>query len=108
MTNQDPPQIPILENLSAEMRCGIFTNAQGKIMIVHDKPLASSIQWIEYCEIEDSFLLIHEDGHIQALGLQLDPKMRENLKHGTEVTIAYLLNKKIKSSQTVVFLIKSF
>ena len=106
MTNQDPPQIPILENLSAEMRCGIFTNAQGKIMIVHDKPLASSIQWIEYCEIEDSFLLIHEDGRTQDLGVTLDAKMKINLSSGQEATLAFMQNKEIKKTQKVVFVIR--
>ena len=107
MTDQDIPQSPVLQDLNAEMRCGIFSNAKGQIMIIHDQELVSPIQWIEYYEAEDSFSLIHEDGHIQPLGLQLDQKMKANLKHGTEVTLACLFDKKIRSSQTVVFLIKT-
>ena len=89
------------------MRCGMFTNAKGEILIVHDKEIASPIQWIEYYEADDIFSLIHENGHIQPLGLKLDHKMKENLLHGSKVTLAHLVDNKIKFSQTVVFLFKS-
>ena len=98
---------PVLKDLKTEMRCGMFTNAKGEVLIVHDQEIASPIQWIEYDEADDSFSLIHENGHIQPLGLKLDHKMKENLLHGSEVTLARLVDKKIKSSQTVLFLFKS-
>lgn len=98
---------PVLKDLKTEMRCGMFTNAEGEILIVHDQEITSPIQWIEYDEVDDSFSLIHENGHIQPLGLQLNQKMKANLLHASEVTLAHLADKKIKSSQTVVFLVKS-
>lgn len=98
---------PILKDLNTEMRCGMFTNEKGEILIVHDQEIASPIQWIEYDEADYSFSLIHENGYIQPLGLKLDNKMKANLTHGSKVTLSYLVDNKVKSSQTVVFLVKS-
>ena len=57
--------IPVLESLSAKMRCGIFTNKQGEILIVHDQKLSGIVDYIEYEIADNKFYLIYEDGKIK-------------------------------------------
>ena len=98
----------IIPPLTEEMRCGIFTNAKGEILIIHDKDMPSDVEWIEYNTIEDQFSLIHHDGQTQDLGIKFDTKIKQNLLHGTEVTLALMLDKKIVSSHKAVFVIKEY
>ena len=104
----DEHENPVLENLYEEMKCGIFTNPNGEVLIVHDQPIQSRIEWVEYDQNTNQFALIHENGKIQDLGIELDQAVIGNLSHAQEVTLSYLLDKKIKSSQTVVLLVKDY
>ena len=85
-----------IDDLTTEMRCGIISNKKGEIVIIHDQPIVSKIQWIEYDPNKSDFSLVHEDGTIQNLGLPFDDKMTKNLKHGAEVILAYVVNGEFK------------
>ena len=103
----DISENPVLASLYQEMKCGIFTNPDGEVLIVHDQPVQSPIEWIEYDQNTQQFLLVHKHGYIQELGIELDQNMLSNLSQGQEITLAHIVDKKIKALQTVVFLFKS-
>lgn len=90
------------------MRCGLFTNAKGEILIIHDQEIGSPVQWIEYHKKDNQMFLIHENGVSQDLGILIDPKMQGNLLHGMNVVLSYLKDKKIVSSQKVSLLIQDY
>lgn len=98
--------LPVLTNLNETMRCGILTNSNGDILILHDMPLNGFVDYIEYDQQEDTFTLIFEDGKMQNIGIDFDRKMASDLSHGLQVTLGYFLDKKIESSQTVTFLVR--
>lgn len=104
--SEESPGNFIVKNLNQEMRCGIFTNPQGEILIIHDLALQSEIQWVEYDPNEQTFSIIHEDGRVQELGIPFNQKIKDNLSHGQEVTLAHMIDKKIQSSQKVIFVIR--
>jgi len=99
---------PVLNDLNNVMGCGIFTNPFGEVLIIHDTPVQSTIQWVEYDTQMNQFSIIHAQGRIQELGIELDKEMISNLKHGQKITMSYLSNKQIKSSQTVVLVVKDY
>jgi hypothetical protein len=101
-------QNSIINSLNEEMRCGMFTNKEGQILIVHDKDLTSPIQWAEYDRADNKLSLIHEDGTVQELGLEIDTKMQRNLLQGKEVKITKKENKKIRSSMKAPIIIKDY
>ena len=96
----------VLENLDNEMRCGIFTNSKGEVLIVHDQETQSPIQWIEFIPETKALTLVHEEGQIQNLGISVDDKMEANLLQAQEVVLAHLINKQIKSTQSVTLVIQ--
>lgn len=98
----------VLSDLNSQMRCGIFTNAKGEVLIVHDEEIKGSIDYVHYDLSDLSFSLVFEDGRTQNLGIELDGKIRQNLLQGSEVTIAFLDGKTIKRAQHVLFLIREY
>lgn len=97
-----------MDALSKEMRCGMFTNSKGQILIGHDQDIQSDIQWIEYDQSDNSFVLIHEDGTVQDLGLNIDKKMQSNIVHGIDVTLVKVVDNKMLSSQNVTLVVKDY
>lgn len=95
-------------DLNSAMRCGILSNENGEILIIHDQPIRSRIQWIEYNPHEESFSLVHQDGAIQDLGLKFDAKMKENLKHGVEVILAHVVSGEFKRTYKTTLVIQSY
>ena len=108
MTDKNVSDFPIAEPLNTAMRCGIFTNANGEILIIHDQEINKPVQWVEYHKKDNQMLIIHEDGQSQDLGLKIDKKMQDNLLHGMEVNFSYLKDKEVKSVQKVVLVIQDY
>ncbi len=108
MTDDDIIENLVLDPLSKSGRCGIFTNANGQILIIHSDELESSIQWLEYDKADNTLFVIHENGGTQDLGLAIDPKAQSNILQAAEVTMAHFANKKIQSSQTITLIIREY
>lgn len=107
LTYNSPETTPILENLSITMRCGLFTNAKGEILLVHYEDLPGDIDYMQYDPASLSFYLIYENGQMQKLGLTMQDRIDSNLVNGTEVTLARIEDKKIVSAQKIIFLIEA-
>ena len=97
-----------LGSLNQKMRCGIFTNTDGQVLIVHDQEIPHSIEWIEYDESERSISLILEDGALQNLGVNIDQKMHNNLINGIEITLTRVMHGAFSLVQTVVLIVKDY
>lgn len=91
--------------LSRLMRCGILTNAQGQIVIVHDKEIISSVQWVEYDAANDTIMIIYADGSAQDLGVKIDDKTRANLVKAKDAIFSLVKDKKAHSAFKVAFII---
>lgn len=94
--------------LKDEMRCSILSNDDGDILILHDKPLKSDIQWVEFNAHDLTLSLVYEDGTNQNLGVSLPQDMVSDIKKGTIVKLSYLENKAIHSSQETTIIIQDY
>lgn len=94
--------------LNEVARCGMFTNAQGDVLIIHDKPVDSQIQWIEYDPVQKKLSLILENGLPQDLGLKFDEKTSGNLLNSRDVQISNIIDGKIQNTQTVGIVIQNY
>lgn len=108
MTDFELPENIVLEPLNEEMRCGIFTNSKGQVLIVHVQDIQSPVQWLEYDQHENKLFIIHENGNTQDLGLSVSAKMQSNLLQASEVILAKFADKKIQSSQKITLVIKDY
>lgn len=98
----------IFDNLSDKMRCGIFTNASGDVMIVHDRPLISDVNWVEFDDGDNSVSIIYEHGEIQPLGISFDKKMVENLKKAGCIELMYFSAGQVIGKISVSFIVKNY
>jgi len=101
-----PQHTPVIQSLGDTMRCGLFTNEQGDILLVHYEELAGVVDYIQYDPSKLKFSLIFENGQMQELGLTMQDRIDANLRNGADVTIARMKDKKIIATQKVVFLIE--
>lgn len=101
-----PQHKPVLESLGSTMDCGLFTNEKNDILLVHYEELPDVVDYMQYDPSILKFSLIYENGQIQELGLTMQDRIDANLRNGAEVTLARMKDKKIASTQKVVFLIE--
>ena len=94
--------------LKDEMRCSLLSNDNGDIMIVHDKPLKSQIQWVEFNPNDVTLFLVYEDGTNQRLGIKIPQDMIEDIKKGTSIKINQIENKTIKTTQETSIIIQDY
>lgn len=108
MADQDNIDSPVLKSLNSEMRCGILSNAQGDIIIIHDKEITSDIQWIEYNTSDLSFSLVGRGGIQQDLGLKFDIKMQSNIEQARHVTLIHMTDDDNHKQQKVNLVIQTY
>ena len=94
--------------LKDQMSCGLLASPNGDIMIVHDKTLPSSLEWIEYHKDDGKLNLIDEDGNLIDLGIAIDDAMSKNLSHGLEVILAQLNGTQIIATKKVSIVIQDY
>jgi len=87
------------------MRCGIFTSKSGKVLIIHDQNLDTELQWAEFDCHSKQFSLVHEDGKIQHLGLNVCAEAEKNLLSSKEISLAVIKNQKVQSLQNVILIL---
>ncbi|MFP4098682.1 MAG: hypothetical protein ACLFP8_08640 [Alphaproteobacteria bacterium] len=97
-----------LSPMNSTMRCGIFTNGIGEILIIYDQQIPDQIQWVEYDAHDNTLIIVHEEGQAQELGIAVDEKMRNNLLNATEVGFSCVQDKQIKSFHKVNIIIKDY
>ena len=94
--------------LCREMKCGMFSMADGRVMVVHDKPIKFNVAWIEYNHKNESINLIGDDGTQQDMGLELDDATKRNLLNGQNVTFTHIANSKLLSSRKIALIVQDY
>lgn len=102
LEQSDPP------TLSRQMRCGMFSNGRGEIMLVHDQEIPQSVEWVEYDKMTGKISLIHEDGSLRYLGIDLDSRTKSNLRHGINIIMSLIQNSKIIKSNRVSLVVQDY
>lgn len=94
--------------LMEQMRCTLLTNDHGDVIVLHDQPLKSEVQWVEFNEEELSFTIVYEDGNIQPLGIQIALKFGKHISKSTKVQFALVKDKKTVAVQKVSIVIQDY
>ncbi len=97
----------VMCGLHQSMRCCLLTNPQGQVLIAHDQPIGA-VEWIEFNPNDNSFTLVFDGGSMQPLGLDLNLQMKQNLSHGQEVALVYMVEQDIRSTQKTMFIIQDY
>jgi len=98
----------MMEPLKDIMKCGILSNDNGELLIIHDQPFTSKVEWIEYNTQEENLSLILENGHVQDLGIELSQKTCSNVSNGTNVNLAYINDAKLQDVLNVSIVIQDY
>lgn len=96
----------VTQSLKKSMKCGIFTNKEEQILLVHREEIIEPVIWVEYDKNNNTLTLVYEDGGTQDLGLDINKGMKDHLAQGKNVTLALLIDKEIVSRQETALVIK--
>ncbi|MFP4098086.1 MAG: hypothetical protein ACLFP8_06795 [Alphaproteobacteria bacterium] len=94
--------------LSDQMRCGILSNSSGQIAIIYDQTLEEPFEWAEYETSTGTLYLVHQDGTMQNLGLDIDGKMKENIAHGSQVNLLQIVEGKVVAHFETTLIIRDY
>ena len=97
-----------INTLSEVMRCGVFTNAQGKVFVVHDRDITLPVDWVEYDEHKKKVSFVLEGGVMQDLGIEINNQTHSNILGSEEITIAKLNDGEFSAVQTASLIVKDY
>ena len=101
----DNIESPVLDSMDSVMQCGLLTNAKGDLLILHDRPLAADVQWVEFHKDTGELCIIYDSGQSESLGLSFDGKTISNISNGMEVNLLHLDEEKLVSRVSTVLTI---
>ncbi len=104
----DTIENPVLPPLAPQMKCAAFTNKKGDLLIAHEEPLPSRLLWVEYDRPLQMFSLIHKEGRIQDLGVEMTQDMLNTLHSGKVIQVAHIKQKKVQSAQKATLIIRDY
>lgn len=94
--------------LLQQMKCRIYATPKGEIILTHEEKLPFIPQWVE-CDLNTAEItIIHDNGDIKNLGINLTPEILKNIKIAEEITFAHITENEIKSFQTVKIVIQNY
>ncbi len=82
----------LLPGLAATMKVDLLINTNNDVFLLHDRPLAADLDWIEYDQGTNHLVLMFTDGQMQELGMVIPPMMGDLLMKGGQVTFIYMNN----------------
>ncbi|MEM8834019.1 MAG: hypothetical protein AAGB32_05715, partial [Pseudomonadota bacterium] len=85
------------DNCDSKMDCGVFTSKEGNILIVHDKPLQSDVEWVQYDPEHQKIYIVCDDGELLDTGIDLNQDTLSHLSNGQKVFLSLVQDKKIVS-----------
>ncbi|MCB9988207.1 MAG: hypothetical protein H6868_02605 [Rhodospirillales bacterium] len=81
---------PVLKPLVTQMHFDLVVNEQGQAWVLHDKPLPSVLQWVEYDRQESTLTLILQGGKLQNIGMNVEKHIDEYLKDIEQICVAHM------------------
>ena len=90
------------------MRCGMFTNKQGELLVIHNKELGHDIQWVEFEPDTRTCVFVYDDGAYQPLGIELTENMAEHIMVSRTLHTCHILDGKKLAQQSASVIIKDY
>lgn len=89
-----PENAPVLAPIAGYMGVEIVVKDDGSSMILHDKPMPETVQWVDYDMDLDTLTFVSFKGKIFGLGMKVKPNFRKYLRQGKSIYIVYMENGK--------------
>ena len=90
------PDLPVLPPLASCMKVDFLWDDKGGAWILHDKPLADILKWVDYDPDSGRVTLNTAQGKTQDLGLPVPAAAAKGLKKAEKVTVMLMKDGKIK------------
>jgi len=92
--------------LASQMKVDFLFNEDGHVWLLHEKPLADTLKWVEYDGDMESVTLVMADDKIQDLGLRLPRAMGMKI-NAKEITAMQMEDGKVADFCVVPILLRN-
>lgn len=86
-------------SIASAVQVELVVNEAGMAMLLHEKDLPASPEWVEYDPSLPELYLHYADESAQPVGLRLSQNMVNYLKNSEELVRLQLVNKVVKAYQ---------
>jgi hypothetical protein len=76
-----------------DVRVELYVNDRAEAFILHDKPFAKPLSWLEYDLDQDKMDFVMEDGDVRNFGIPVDPKLKKYLQNSFQVLMVMMDDK---------------
>ncbi len=98
-----PLHKPLTELMSVNLLVAYET---GQIMMLHNRPLADRLEYVEY-EIEDrEMYMITRGGILQPVGMKVDPELSVKFENSDSITVLWIEDDQMKDLTTVPLFVR--
>lgn len=88
--------------------CGVLTNEEGDIVLVHEHKITEEVDWVEYDKKEDQFIIVYKNSIPKLFPYEITPFIQSNILKGEKVIIGFLENEKVFSTHEVPLILREF
>lgn len=88
--------LPVYPDMASTMKVDFVFNREGKVWILHDKPLPSILKWVEFDTDFESVTLVTREGKIQNVGLKVPGDMAYYIEQAMEITVMLMKDGKVE------------
>ena len=89
-------ELPIFPDMAKSMKVDFVFNREGKVWILHDKPLPAILKWVEFDTDFENVTLVTREGKLQHVGLKVPADMAYYIEQAMEITVMLMDNGKVK------------
>lgn len=98
-------QPAMLPPLATRMGVDLVVNEKSDIWLLHDKPFAEIVKWIEFHQDLNKVILIMASGKQQELGMVVPEDIAKDLRHGRQIYLVHMQDKKISDCGMVPLMV---
>ncbi|QQG37207.1 MAG: hypothetical protein HYS17_05450 [Micavibrio aeruginosavorus] len=94
-------------SVSARMKVDVAVSPHGQVLVLHDQPFPSYLEWIEFDAESGEMTFVTAGGKIQGLGLTIFAPMNRHVAKAHEVCTICIRNNEIRDMGLVPMTVRN-
>ncbi len=95
------------QSAAAQMKIDVAVNAEGGVLVLHDKPFPDYLEWIEFDAETGEMTFITAEGKLQDLGMLIHAPMSKHVARARQVCTVCIRDGDVRDLGIVPLLVRS-
>lgn len=94
-------------SVAARMKVDVAVSPDGKVLVLHDQPFPSYLEWVEFDAETGEMTFVTSEGKIQGLGLTIFAPMNKHVAKAHDVCTICVRNNEIRDMGLVPMTVRN-